>query len=194
MEVNEQIVTGQKFRCLMDEAAKLWQRISFWTKANDVEFDDGMNAETKVGAISGITDSLARTSSHIAASAKAVHTLNNNFSSITTPGSISAFAYSDLAGVYHDTNLNDLKTPGFYSVGNSQFAASEKNMHSVDTVPTSAFSAGIFTEIQPTMPRTGLHGWNTPMQLLPKILKISLQMNSYDNRKENLSWQSMSKP
>ncbi len=127
MEVNEQIVTGQKFRCLMDEAAKLWQRISFWTKANDVEFDDGMNAETKVGAISGITDSLASTSSHIAASAKAVHTLNNNFSSITTPGSISAFAYSDLAGVYHDTNLNDLKTPGFYSVGNSQFAASEKN-------------------------------------------------------------------
>lgn len=78
MEVNEQIVTGQKFRCLMDEAAKLWQRISFWTKANDVEFDDGMNAETKVGAISGITDSLASTSSHIAASAKAVHTLSNN--------------------------------------------------------------------------------------------------------------------
>ena len=78
MTVNEQIVTGRKFRKLIDEATKLWQRISFWTKSSDVEFDDGKDAETKIGAIDGITDSLVSTSSRIAASAKAVNTLSNN--------------------------------------------------------------------------------------------------------------------
>lgn len=78
MAVNEEIVTGRKFRKLIDEATKLWQRISFWTKASDVEFDDGQTAETKVGAINGITDSLVSTSSNIAASAKALSTVNNN--------------------------------------------------------------------------------------------------------------------
>lgn len=81
MAVNEQIVTGRKFRKLVDEATKLWQRISFWTKASDVEFDDGSTAETKMGAINGITDSLASTSSNIAASAKALSQLNNNLMS-----------------------------------------------------------------------------------------------------------------
>ena len=75
--VNEQIVTGRKFRKLIDEANRLWLRISFWTKACDVEFDDGKTAEIKLGAIDGITDSLASTSSRIAASAKSVATLNN---------------------------------------------------------------------------------------------------------------------
>ena len=78
MEINEIEVTGKKFRQLMNEATKLWQKISFWTKSSDVEFDDGKNAETKVGAIDGITDSLVSTSSNIAASAKAVSTINNN--------------------------------------------------------------------------------------------------------------------
>ena len=77
MAVNEQIVTGRKFRKLIDETNKLWQRISFWTKASDVEFDNGMTAEIKMGAIDGITDSLASTSSRIAASAKSVATLNS---------------------------------------------------------------------------------------------------------------------
>lgn len=79
--INEQIVIGRKFRKLIDESAKLWQRISFWTKASDVEFNDGMTAETKLGAIDGITDSLVSTSSRIAASAKALNTLNNNLMS-----------------------------------------------------------------------------------------------------------------
>ena len=69
--INETIVTGRKFRKLIDEANKLWQRISFWTKSSDVEFDDGNDAETKLGAIDGITDSKNSTSSNIAISAKA---------------------------------------------------------------------------------------------------------------------------
>lgn len=78
MAINEQTVTGRKFRKLVDESAKLWQRISFWTKAVDIEFNDGKTGETKLGAIDGITDSLASTSSRIAASAKAVNSLNSN--------------------------------------------------------------------------------------------------------------------
>ena len=78
MAVNETIVTGRKFRKCIDAATKAWQRISFWTKSSDVEFEDGKNAETKLGAIDGITDSLEDTSSRLAASAKAISTLNNN--------------------------------------------------------------------------------------------------------------------
>lgn len=78
MAVNETIVTGRKFRKCIDATSKAWQRISFWTKSSDVEFEDGKNAETKLGAIDGITDSLEDTSSRMAASAKAVSTLNNN--------------------------------------------------------------------------------------------------------------------
>lgn len=81
MAVNETIVTGRKFRKCIDATSKAWQRISFWTKSSDVEFEDGKNAETKLGAIDGITDSLEDTSSRMAASAKAVSTLNNNLGS-----------------------------------------------------------------------------------------------------------------
>ncbi|MCM1134367.1 MAG: hypothetical protein NC400_02225 [Clostridium sp.] len=80
MAVNEEIVTGRKFRKLIDVVNKKWQRISFWHKASDCEFDDGKTAETKVGAIDGITDSLVSTSSNIAASAKALSLVNNNLS------------------------------------------------------------------------------------------------------------------
>ena len=69
MSVNEQIVTGRKFRKLLDEATKLWQRISFWTKATDVEFDDGQTAESKMGAIKGITTDLNVTETGYAADA-----------------------------------------------------------------------------------------------------------------------------
>lgn len=47
MAVNEQIQTGRKFRKLLDKDSRLWLRISFWTKAGDVEFDDHETAETK---------------------------------------------------------------------------------------------------------------------------------------------------
>lgn len=52
MDVNETIVTGRVFRKLIDEANKLWMRISFWTKACDVEFEDGKNLEEKLNGYS----------------------------------------------------------------------------------------------------------------------------------------------
>ena len=82
MAINETIVTGRKFRKLIDEVNKIWQRISFWTKAVDVEFNDGKTAETKIGAINGVTDSLTSTASNVAASAKAVKTLNDKITQI----------------------------------------------------------------------------------------------------------------
>lgn len=82
MALNEQIVTGRKFRKCIDVVNKAWQRISFWTKACDVEFDDGMTAETKVGAMKGITAELNTTEEGHAADMTALAKLTA-FGSIT---------------------------------------------------------------------------------------------------------------
>lgn len=58
MAVNEVIVTGRVKRRLIDKTAKLWQRLSYWTKASDVEFDDGKDAETKLGDINSALNTL----------------------------------------------------------------------------------------------------------------------------------------
>lgn len=84
MAVNETIVTGRKFRKLIDAANKQWQRISFWHKASDCEFDDGKTAQTKVGAIDGITSDLSGESETVAASIKCVNQLNSSLSKIRT--------------------------------------------------------------------------------------------------------------
>lgn len=75
MEVNELVITGKKFRKLTDTVHKQWQRISFWHKASDCEFDDGKTAETKVGAINGITSDFTCENESIAASMVAVSQL-----------------------------------------------------------------------------------------------------------------------
>jgi hypothetical protein len=84
MAINETISTGNKYRRLKDATNKVWQRLSFWTKASDVEFDNGSTAEEALGSITGITDSVNSTSSNVAASAKAVSTLNSNLTSFQT--------------------------------------------------------------------------------------------------------------
>ena len=56
--VNEQIVTGRKFRKLIDERSRLWLRCSFWTKACDVEFNDGETAETKFSNMTNTINNL----------------------------------------------------------------------------------------------------------------------------------------
>ena len=84
MAVNETIVTGRKFRKLIDAANKQWQRISFWHKASDCEFDDGDTAETKVGAIKGITTDLNTTTTGYAADMTTVASLNSSLKSFQT--------------------------------------------------------------------------------------------------------------
>ncbi len=92
MAINEEIVTGRKFRKLIDEANKLWQRISFWTKASDVEFDDGQTAETKIrdinGALSTLNSKLEITKAILAAGATTV-TISD--SQITTDSTLSFY-------------------------------------------------------------------------------------------------------
>lgn len=46
----EQILDGQYFRRLKDATNNIWERISFWTKAKDVYFEDGTNLETKMSS------------------------------------------------------------------------------------------------------------------------------------------------
>jgi len=70
--MKESIITGKKFRRLTDTVNKQWQRISFWHKASDCEFNDGKTAESKVGAINGITSDFTCEDESIAASMVAV--------------------------------------------------------------------------------------------------------------------------
>ena len=43
--MTENIVTGKKYRILTDAANDIWDRISFWSKASDVQYDDNTTAE-----------------------------------------------------------------------------------------------------------------------------------------------------
>lgn len=83
MAVNEQIVIGKKFRVCIDVVNKVWQRISFWTKASDVEFDDGKTAQEKLGAINGITSALNSSDSTLALSASAGQALDTKITTIS---------------------------------------------------------------------------------------------------------------
>lgn len=58
--VNERAVTGRKFRKLIDEANRLWLRISFWTMACDVEFADEETAETKFSNMANTINNLIK--------------------------------------------------------------------------------------------------------------------------------------
>lgn len=50
---------------------------SHWTSSNTVHFDDNKTAQSKLGSINGISDSLTSTSSNVAASTAAVKALND---------------------------------------------------------------------------------------------------------------------
>lgn len=106
MAVNEQIVTGRYFRKLIDAASRQWQRFSFWTKASDVEFDDGKTAEAKVGEIDGITSNIDNKNERIAASIKSVNYVNNKF------GGVSQFIVDEETGKItgYKTNIGGADT------------------------------------------------------------------------------------
>ena len=83
MAVSEKKVRGKFYR-IWSTADKLWHRISFWTHANDVEFNDGKTAQTKVGAIKGITTSTNTAETGYAADATTVTTLNQSLGNLKT--------------------------------------------------------------------------------------------------------------
>lgn len=77
MAFSENIKTGKYYRILIDAVNNVYDRISFWSKASDCEFNDGRNAESKVGAINGITSSLVSTDPNVALSAQAGAQINS---------------------------------------------------------------------------------------------------------------------
>jgi len=83
MAINEQIIKNRKFRKCIDVANKIWLRISFWTAACDVEFEDGKTLEQKLGSINGITDSLNSADLKTALSAKAGKILNDKIEELS---------------------------------------------------------------------------------------------------------------
>ena len=85
MAVNEEIVTGKKFRRLIDVATNKWRRYSFWNKAKDTECEDGTDVETKVGAIKGITTSTNVSETGYAADAKTVSEINQSLTQLKNP-------------------------------------------------------------------------------------------------------------
>ena len=71
--------TGAVYRVLAALSPVTWNKISFWGKASDVEFNDTKSAETKVGAIDGITSDRTSKSDSYAASTKMVHGLAGDY-------------------------------------------------------------------------------------------------------------------
>lgn len=61
-----------------------YQLCSQWTSSNTIHFDDGNTAQTKVGAINGISDSLTATNSNIALSVNAGKTLQDQITKLNT--------------------------------------------------------------------------------------------------------------
>lgn len=50
MAINETKSTGNKYRRLTDAANMVWQRLSFWTHASDVEFDNNTTLASNLTA------------------------------------------------------------------------------------------------------------------------------------------------
>lgn len=71
-------VLHRDYKVLSDNTpgAFVWNRLSFWTHASDVEFTDGETAQAKVGNIHGITTSTSVTATGYAADATVVTALN----------------------------------------------------------------------------------------------------------------------
>ena len=80
----ENIVTSKKFRICTDAVNKIYDRISFWTKASDVYNNSDKALETTCGSITGITSSLTSTSTTMAASASAIKQLNDKIADLNS--------------------------------------------------------------------------------------------------------------
>lgn len=69
---------GHYFNVCTDETNKTFETIYFHTDGEDVEFNDGDDAETKVGAIKGITSDLNTTTEGYAADMTTVAKINSS--------------------------------------------------------------------------------------------------------------------
>ena len=70
--------------------------LSRWTSSNTVKFEDGKTAQTKVGAIKGITTSTSATETGYAADATTVAALNQSLSNINNIKTSNVDGHSNL--------------------------------------------------------------------------------------------------
>lgn len=56
--MTETKVTGKKYRICTDATNDKWDRVSFWTKASDVELDDGTTVQNKITSLTSEMTSL----------------------------------------------------------------------------------------------------------------------------------------
>ena len=113
-------IVSKKFRILVDKSTHLFDRISFWTRASDVEFNSGKNAQDTLGSIYGISDSLTSTSSNIAASTKAVKAINDKVTNValgnaTQADVLTGKTFSSSAGINKTGTMNNLSGAVGYS-------------------------------------------------------------------------------
>lgn len=101
MSNRERIVTGQKYRILSDYANKIWDRISFWTKAVDVEFDSGSDLETYAGSVNS---SLSSLSSRITTNTSNINSLSSTVSGHTSSISSLSSSVSSLSNSVNSLN------------------------------------------------------------------------------------------
>lgn len=104
MAIKEKIVTGKKLRRFVNG---VWERMSCWHKASDCEFDDGMNAQEKLGDIKGITDSTTVSENGYVADAKVVSDIYN---SLNTNDKKFIFDYQDGQFGYNTSITRDEET------------------------------------------------------------------------------------
>lgn len=111
MAIDETIITGRKYRV---KSGSIWKRLSFWTKAADVECEDGKTVEEKIGPINGITDDTDSVSSDLAASAKAVKTVKddvkNSINSFNISGTTVTYTKNDGTTASASLSIPDTNT------------------------------------------------------------------------------------
>lgn len=133
--------------------------LSRWTSSNTVEFNDGKTAQTKVGAIKGITTSTSATETGYAADATTVaalnqslETTNENLKNLLTPNSqnqsIKMFGGSKVVNVTHGTvcklftcaEINSLLGTFDATVGNTVMFVANGDPRASFSIPSSRYS------------------------------------------------------
>ena len=98
----EIITKDRKEYNIWDKINSKWNRLNFWHKASDCEFNDGKTAQTKLGAIDGITSDLSGESETVAASIKCVNQLNSSLGDISNVGNSTYNSVEKLLKYYID--------------------------------------------------------------------------------------------
>ncbi|MDO4333806.1 MAG: hypothetical protein Q4C58_14140 [Eubacteriales bacterium] len=126
-----------------DAASSAWKKYSFWTKSSDVAFNDGKNAEAKLGVIDGITDSTTATSSRIAASAKALSDAIIDLRQSFQDGCNTIVSACTTYGVTPASNSPADIAAAIGQISNTKSDTYTWNFSANDTIPTSlSFDTG----------------------------------------------------